>query len=47
MLVRLGRGELISSMRQLARGEEHRSGVATSKRGNRFIHFFALDEIFI
>ena len=31
----------------MARGGEHRRVVATSKRGNRFIHFFALDEIFI
>ena len=49
MLVRLGKGELISSMMQLARGEEHRRVVATntSRRGNRFNHFFAQNEVFI
>ena len=44
-LVSLGRGVLISGMRQLARGEEHRRVVATSKRGNRFKQ--TLDEISI
>ena len=49
MLVRVGRVELVSGMRGLARGEEHRRVVATStsRRGNRFNHFFAHNEVFI
>jgi len=49
MLDRVGRTELMSGMRGLARGEEHRKVVAnnTSRRGNRFTHFFAQNEVFI
>ena len=45
----LDRVELVSGMRGLARGEEHRRVVATStsRRGNRFNHFFAHNEVFI
>ena len=49
MLDRVGRVELVSGMRGLARGEEHRRVVATntSRRGNRFNHFFAHNEVLI
>ena len=49
MLDRVGRVELVSGMRGLARGEEHRRVVATntSRRGNKFNHFFAHNEVFI
>ena len=49
MLDRVGRTELISGMRGLARGEEHRKMVSnnTSRRGNRFTHFFAQNDVFL
>ena len=49
LLDRVGRTEMISGMRGLARGEEHRRVMVQSSVGksNRFTHFFAQNKLYL